>query len=56
VRGTAYLSGFSWGRIIPFVQNSPIELNIRTTACLELNVRSTVINVRSKRVWHVVQE
>jgi hypothetical protein len=57
---------FSWGRIIPFVQNSPIELNVkstaclelnvRSTACLELNVRSTVVNDRSKRFWHVVQQ
>jgi hypothetical protein len=48
---------FSWGRIILlFVQNSPIELNVRSSACLELNVGSTVVNVRNKWVWHVIQQ
>jgi hypothetical protein len=47
---------FSWGRIILlFVQNSPIELNVRGSACLEMNVRSTVVNVINKKVWHVIQ-
>jgi hypothetical protein len=31
---TAYLSVFSGVRIITFVQNSPIELNVRSTASI----------------------
>jgi hypothetical protein len=49
-------SQYFHGEDHPLCANSPIELNGRSTACLELNVRSTVVNVRSKRVWNVVQQ
>jgi hypothetical protein len=49
-RNAAYMSGFSSGRNIHFVQNSPIHENGRNT----ISLGKKNIYVRCRRVYHIV--